>query len=317
MPAEIYPLISVGIPTYNGARYLAQAIQSVSDQSYQNLEIIISDNCSTDNTESIVAELQKKDNRIKYVRQNSNIGFINNFNSIPKNTTGSYVIYFADDDIYDPDFIKLLWAEYVKNPAITLAIGSVKLITADEKEIEHVNNFTKAKTECTSHLKAVDRIARIIRYGHNREWSWGINLALHKKETLLLHPYSSNMIDPGTLFYRSIVYEGHIGFNGDAIFYKRIGGLSGSQNYGRSKETVKTKYADVKNEVLQLFCEFKIMWVSNLAVQDKLKLTGIFSRYRLPELLKRNFLFTASFLSFVLVKNPYRVLKFVFLKKDK
>jgi glycosyltransferase involved in cell wall biosynthesis len=315
METPLNPLISVGIPTYNGAKYLVKAIQSVLNQSYTNLEIIISDNCSTDGTAAIVTQLQQQDKRIKYVLQSSNIGFIKNFNSIPGNASADYIIYFADDDIYDKDFIKLLWQEFIKNPEITLAIGSVKLITPDEKEIEHVNNFTGAKTECTVHLKPVDRIARIIRYGHNREWSWGINLALHKKATLQKHPYSSKMIDPGTLFYRSIVYEGHIGFNGNAIFYKRTGGLSGSQNYGRTNETLKTKYDDVKNEVLQLLTEFKIMWVAKLPFKDKIKLTGVFLRYRFPELLKRNFLFIVSFFSFLLVKKPLRFIKTLINKK--
>ena len=241
------PLITVGIPTYNGEKYLSQAITSVLNQTYQNLEIIISDNCSTDNTESIVNSAIKNDNRIKYFKHSCNIGYINNFNSIPLKSSGDYFIFFADDDIYDKDFIKILFQEFQKDSSITLAIGSVKLITLEGKELTHNNNFKKSKTTTTTHLELVDSIGKVIRYGHNREWSWGINLALHKKKSILKYPYNNKLIDPGTLFYRSIVFDGKIGFNADAIFYKRIGGLSEGQNYGRSKVNVKTKFDDEKN----------------------------------------------------------------------
>jgi glycosyltransferase involved in cell wall biosynthesis len=315
MRTEIYPLITVGIPTYNGGKFISQAIQSLLDQTYDNLEILILDNCSTDNTESIVSAFQKKDNRIKYIRHPTNIGFTKNYNLIPRKASGEYVLFFADDDIYDKNYITLLWEEYIKNPAITIAFGSVIIISPDGTEIEYVNNFSKAKTESTSGLKPVDRIAKIIRYGHHREWSWGIILGLHKKEALLKHPFNLKVIDPGILFIRSVIYEGDIAFNGNAIWYKRTGGLSSEKNYGRPEETIKTKYDDWENEVLQMYYECKTVLFAKFGLADKLKLITVFLRYRFPELIKRNFLFTASFFSFVLVKKPYRFIK-RFIKKN-
>ncbi len=303
------PLITVGVPTYNGGKFIEKALQSVLNQTYNNLEILILDNCSKDNTSAIVSAFQKADNRIKYIRHPTNIGYIKNFNLIAPNATGEYILFFADDDLYDKNYIKILWEEFVKQPGITLAIGSVKLISLDGKEIKHMNNFTKAKVESDVNLNPIDRVCKIIRYGHNREWSWNINLGLHKKEALLKHPYNLLLIDPGTLFYRSVVYEGGIAFNENAIFYKRIGGLSGGENYGRKKETIKTKYDDVKNEILQLYYEFKSILYLKFALKDKLKLVSTFVIYRLPSLIKRNFLFTASFFSFILVKKPYRFIK--------
>jgi glycosyltransferase involved in cell wall biosynthesis len=306
------PLISVGIPVYNGEKYLATAIQSVLDQSYSNLEIIISDNCSTDNSVAIVMEFQKKDSRVKLIKNAANIGFIKNFNSLPLQATGEYFIFFADDDIYDKDFIKLLWNEFLKNPGIAIAIGSVKLITMEGQVIEHINNFSAAKVESTVGFTPADRVARVIRYGHNREWSWGLNLALYKKEVLLKHPYSNKIMDPGTLFYRSVIFEGDIAVNENALFYKRIGGLSSAENYGRTKDTVRIKFNDIKNEVLQLYGEFKVIGRSSFSFAEKLKVRKAFLSYRFPELLKRIFLFIASFFSFILVKKPKQFFRSLF-----
>ena len=75
----INPLVTIGIPTYNRADgYLKEAIESVINQTYSNLEIIISDNCSSDDTGLVVKSF--KDQRIHYYRHDENIGANNNFN---------------------------------------------------------------------------------------------------------------------------------------------------------------------------------------------------------------------------------------------
>ena len=81
------PLITIAIPTYNRANaYLMQALESAVNQTYRNLEIIVSDNCSTDNTETVVRGFD--DPRIRYIRQNENIGANNNFNFCIKRGEG-------------------------------------------------------------------------------------------------------------------------------------------------------------------------------------------------------------------------------------
>ncbi len=317
MVTQFYPLITVGIPTYNGGKFLSQAIQSVLGQTYHELEILVLDNCSTDDTASIVTEFQNRDSRIKYIRQPLNIGYINNYNSVTRHATGEFVLFFADDDIYDRDYIKLLWEEYDRDPGITISMGSVTLIDPGGKEIERINNFGQAKIGSTLTLKPVNRVSRIIRYGKNREWAWGIILGLHKKEVLLKHPFNSKLIDPGTLFFMSVIYEGDVAFNENAIFYKRTGGLSAEKNYGRQEETLKTKYADVKNQVLQSYYEFKAVVSVKFAIRDKLKLTSVFLWFRFPALVKRNFLFVLSFFSFLLVKKPYRFFKSILFERHR
>ena len=72
-------LVTIAIPTYNRAdNYLKQALSSALVQTYRNIEIIVSDNCSTDNTESVVKNF--KDSRIRYFKQKKNIGPYKNFN---------------------------------------------------------------------------------------------------------------------------------------------------------------------------------------------------------------------------------------------
>jgi glycosyltransferase involved in cell wall biosynthesis len=98
------PLVSIGIPTYNRASsYLRYALRSAVDQTYKNIEIIVSDNCSQDNTESLVKEFD--DPRIRYYRQRENIGPLNNRNFCLEQTRGDYFVMLLDDDLIDDDFI--------------------------------------------------------------------------------------------------------------------------------------------------------------------------------------------------------------------
>lgn len=100
-----YPLITIAIPTYNRAdNYLKQAIQCAINQTYSNVEIIISDNCSTDNTEAVVKNFKYP--RIRYFRQEKNIGGNNNFNFCIEQAKGEYFLLLMDDDLIDSDFIE-------------------------------------------------------------------------------------------------------------------------------------------------------------------------------------------------------------------
>lgn len=98
------PTISIGMPVYNGAEYIAEAIESVLAQTYKNFHLTICDNCSSDATETIVKN--HRDTRISYVRHAENIGIVNNANSCLNLATGDYCYIFHHDDIMLPTNIE-------------------------------------------------------------------------------------------------------------------------------------------------------------------------------------------------------------------
>jgi glycosyltransferase involved in cell wall biosynthesis len=106
MEHTTYPLVTIAIPTYNRANgYLRNAIACALKQTYRNIEVVISDNCSSDNTGEIVGRYS--DTRIRYFRQSTNIGANNNFNFCLEKAQGSYFLLFHDDDSIDSDFIDI------------------------------------------------------------------------------------------------------------------------------------------------------------------------------------------------------------------
>lgn len=97
--------VSVGIPVFNGENYLEEALQSILAQSYQDFELIISDNASTDRTEEICKSYAAQDERIRYYRSAENLGAAKNFNHVFELSRGEYFKWAAHDDLIAPDFL--------------------------------------------------------------------------------------------------------------------------------------------------------------------------------------------------------------------
>ena len=98
---ETKPLVSICIPVYNAEKFIGETIKCVLDQTYQNFEIIITDNCSDDNTQNVV--LSFDDSRIKYYNNGNNLGAEANWNKSLKLANGKYIKLLCADDIIYPD----------------------------------------------------------------------------------------------------------------------------------------------------------------------------------------------------------------------
>lgn len=99
-------LVSIVIPTYNREKYIAKAIESAMHQTYRNLEIIIGDNQSTDNTWAIIQEYASKDSRIKIFQNPTNIGPVMNWNACFERASGEYLKIIWSDDWISLNYIE-------------------------------------------------------------------------------------------------------------------------------------------------------------------------------------------------------------------
>lgn len=100
------PRLSIGMPVYNGERYIKKAIDSILTQTFRDFELIISDNASTDQTQKICLDYMEKDNRVHYYRNEKNLGGPNNYNRVFELSTAYYFKWAAYDDVLAPDFLK-------------------------------------------------------------------------------------------------------------------------------------------------------------------------------------------------------------------
>lgn len=145
------PLVSIVIPVYNRELYIEDAIRSAISQTYQNIEIIIVDNCSTDSTWDILNEWEKKDNRIKIFQNDSNIGPVLNWNECFRHASGEYIKILWSDDWISHKFVEKCLSVFEKNTAFVLSgyqIVAKKMVLSEvvfKKNIysvlEYLNNI--------------------------------------------------------------------------------------------------------------------------------------------------------------------------------
>ena len=138
------PLVTIGLPTYNRPAGLRKALEWIGKQTYPSLEIIISDNCSTEEeVQKITAEYAAKVNRIKVFRQLENIGLENNFNFVYAQSTAPYFIWMSDDDFFEANYIEECVNFLEKNQDHVLCSGIAKYYSGDQ----FVFNETMFKTD--------------------------------------------------------------------------------------------------------------------------------------------------------------------------
>ena len=156
------PLVSVIMSVYNGEKYLVQAIDSILNQTYQNFEFIIIEDCSTDNSLDILEEYAKKDSRIKIIKKEKNIGikgFIENLNLGISIAEGKYIARMDADDISLPERFQKQVDFLENNPEITLVGAQLNLINEQ-------NKITGEAIAALQHRDIVKRITSQIQLFH-------------------------------------------------------------------------------------------------------------------------------------------------------
>lgn len=115
------PRLSIGLPVYNGERYLAESLDSLLCQTYEDFELIISDNASTDGTADICSHYASQDPRIRYFRQERNLGSSPNHNFVIMQAKGEFFKSAAHDDRYAPDLLERCIEVLDRSPDVVLA----------------------------------------------------------------------------------------------------------------------------------------------------------------------------------------------------
>lgn len=137
-------LVSVGIPCYNRPDGLRRTLECITRQTYENLEIVISDNFSENSgVEAIGREYAEKDSRIRYFRQEKNIGAYKNFEFVLNQSKGTYFMWASDDDLWDLDYISSCMEILLKKPYVGFAFSNILNIDSSEREIRNYESFSR------------------------------------------------------------------------------------------------------------------------------------------------------------------------------
>ena len=130
-PAGDTPLVSIGLPVYNGQEYVAECIEAVLAQTFEDLELVVCDNCSTDRTPEIVRACAARDARVRYVRNERNLGSNGNFNRVVGHCRGKYFKWQSHDDVIRPGYLAATVAALEADDEVVVAHCQTEVIDAD------------------------------------------------------------------------------------------------------------------------------------------------------------------------------------------
>ena len=162
------PLVSIGVPVYNGATGIARALDSLLHQDYRNIEIVISDNGSTDSTSEICQRYARLDARVKYVRSNTNHGASWNFNKALELSSGEYFMWAAHDDVREPGFVGACVARLEREPDAVLCQARTEMFIEGRPELlctAHLDSFEDATDVASRYRETLERFPATAFYG--------------------------------------------------------------------------------------------------------------------------------------------------------
>lgn len=174
------PYVSVGIPVYNGDKFLKKALISITFQSYKNLEIIISNNCSTDNSLQIMEKFKNLDNRIVIYNQTKKLSLMDNFRFVLEKSKSNYFMWAACDDFRSRHFIKKNLEFLEKNTDFVASISPTRFH-------KHAYNSNKIGDYTVDDVSAYKRINKALKLNANSRF-----YSLYRKSDLRLFKHNNH-----------------------------------------------------------------------------------------------------------------------------
>ena len=176
------PRVSIGLPVYNGEKYLERALDCLLKQDYADFELIVSDNASTDATESICREYAAKDSRIRYYRNPANIGASPNYNRVFSLARGEFFKWASHDDECDPSLLRRCLEAFDRaGGAAVLVFSRAEII--DETGRVQLESPDRIGSSSPRPFKRLARVLWSSKYGHSL---WGLIRSEALRQTRLL-----------------------------------------------------------------------------------------------------------------------------------
>jgi len=154
------PTVSIGMPIHNGGIWLADSIESILNQTYSDLELVITDNASTDNSEEICRSYAAQDSRVRYIRHNTNIGGPNNYNSAFHHTSSPYFKWASCNDICQKEMIERCIEVLLARKDVVLSYPKTRLLLEETNTTEDYEDNLDLQDEsaCSRFKKLLQKI---------------------------------------------------------------------------------------------------------------------------------------------------------------
>jgi glycosyltransferase involved in cell wall biosynthesis len=266
------PAISIGLPVFNGERFLARAIESLLEQSFADFELIISDNASTDDTRSICLSYARQDDRIRYFRQPVNVGAPRNWSYVSTLAGGALFKWASANDVSAPRMLEKCHRALVEFPSAVLSFGRTCLVDEEsERQDFYAEDFSILDDSPS------DRLARLLgELRLNNPQSGLIRLAA-LRQTGLDRPYPGGDMP----LMVELVLRGKFLLLPDVLHYRRVGPSTFSRDLA---DDAHRNFYGMSRRVLldELMCR-RDMWVgmirAPISIAEKCRASQVLARH--------------------------------------
>ncbi len=207
------PKVSVGMPVYNGERWLPTTIPAILNQTFRDLELVITDNGSTDRTAEICEEFARRDARVRYFRNPKNLGVIRNFNECFKHSRGEFFRWHAASDLCEPTLVERCYDALQRNPDAVCAYPRTRLF------VDTIDDGSPYACSLDANQdSAADRFIHVmLKMGLNNAQSGLIRSSVIRKTRLI-----PNHIDGDHVFLMEISLYGKFIIVPELLWYRRM-----------------------------------------------------------------------------------------------
>jgi glycosyltransferase involved in cell wall biosynthesis len=263
---ENKPLISLGVPVFNGEDYLQEALDSLLAQSYTNLEINICDNASSDRTEEICRLYCAKDRRIHYHRNSRNLGLLPNWRRTLDLASGDYFMWAAHDDYWSSNYLETLLECLLSHPNAVLAAGETVFVDGTGSIRREMEPDYAPERVFKGHFRTAEGLL----LQHATNWLHG----LYRREILLQSCRTFFTEDPwgsDVLFLLEVCLSHEVVGSNRAVMYKRY--------LGAQQSGPKTPRDRVKWQCWFARALLRVIARSSLPLNEKMAVTRTYFRY--------------------------------------
>lgn len=210
------PLVSIGVPTYNRVDRLERSIELMLAQDYSDIEVVVSDNASTDGTRDFCEALARRDPRVRYYRQPRNLGPIANYQEVLRLATGEFYMNLADDDDLDPTYVSTCVSTLLADPGLMLACGRALMYQDGGfvREAARTNLLDDSPSK------------RLLRYYETVVENVAFHGVIRRSILSSLPPMRNDVMAGDWLFMASVAFSGRMTTTASTSVVKHLGGAS-------------------------------------------------------------------------------------------
>lgn len=282
MLKNLKPRVSVGIPVYNGERFIERAIGSILGQTFTDLELVISDNASTDRTEGICRAYAMRDPRVRYSRQEANVGMVANLNRVAELACGDYFMWLCCDDYRSPDFVARCVEVLDNDPNVSMCFSQLTFVDDENRVISRPGDPWFPDAEHL-HLRAPDstspheRLRSLLLYSDRHPEETGMFRLSQICNRVVNLPYpGGNKVFLAEMALKGRGHEIH-----EPISFKCLhkDSASKSQCYWRKVYFNSDRPAVVPEVVQALFGHISVVMRANLGMRERMRCVGVLAQY--------------------------------------